>query len=143
MATIIRRILAAMVTAIVAFLGIVGGAKTGNYSPLLALIPCGLFWFIELQFRPGIAAYTIQYFFIRVASASIISGMGAFLIYLGVSELSEPVAFTRFSYRVISDAIRHLLGSEGLAVLLFLAGVFFMIAGIRMFFQKPKVRESK
>jgi hypothetical protein len=131
MTTFVWRALATAITFIVAFLGIAGGIKTGNYSPLLMLVPCGLFWFLELRFTAGTTAHAFQYVTIRVLTSLVVVGAGVYLIYLGISELSEPVSVSRL--RVFAYAVRALVGSEGLAALLFVLGAITVVSGLRIF----------
>jgi hypothetical protein len=59
-------------------------------------------------------------------------GLGIFIIYLGVSELTEPLQFDRPRRDAAVYVIRQLVGSLGLAILLVVFGAIVIFRGYRM-----------
>ena len=146
---IFLRIAAAIVTVVavsLSLIAIVGIIDKGQklwqlLYPILILMACGIYWFLEFDFRSGTIGIVLQNKLMYFLGSVIIVSIGIIFIYSGLSELSEPVIFSygsRFArtFELVIQNIRMLIGSTGLAMLFIGFGIFIVIEAIRMLSRK-------
>ncbi|TCJ11944.1 hypothetical protein EZJ19_13340 [Parasulfuritortus cantonensis] len=127
------RLLAGLIAAVALWSAISAGTRTGSYwGVLIVLAAAGAFLFLEARPRRGTALYAFQYLFVRLLLALAVIGLGIFAIYLGLSELVEPLQFGRIRLDLASRVIRQLVGSPGLSILFCAIGAWLIFKGFRM-----------
>lgn len=110
------------------------GERTGEYwGVVVVLVAVAGYWFLEAKPSPGTVTYALQYLLVRSLLALIVVASGATLIYMGVSELSSPLVFSRPLSNAAAGVVREIVGSVGVATVLCVGGVAVIVQGLRLF----------
>jgi cation transport ATPase len=112
--------------------------KTDNYwAVIFILVVVGLYFFLTWSFKRGSLKLSAQQFTINTLIGLAIMGCGITLMWLGFSEFSAPVHFSRTFSNLIANLIRNTIGSIGVSLLMWWFG------GVFIFMAIERLRPSK
>jgi len=120
------------------------GVRVGNYRPVLFLLfVVVLYFFLTWPFQKNSSIDFIQRYVINVLTALAIMLVGLMLIWLGISEFSAPIDFSRRRFDLVNNLIRNTVGSIGVSVLMwFFGGALIFVAIGRLRVSKLRSRNS-
>jgi len=112
------------------------GVRTGNYwAVVFILFVVALYYFLTWSFQQNSSMHFVQQFSINTLIGLAIMGVGFMAIWLGISEFSAPIDFSRTIPHLAVNLIRNTMGSIGVSLLMWWFGgvlIFVAIARLRV-----------
>lgn len=104
--------------------------RTDNYwAVIFILFVVGLYFFLTWSFKRGSIKLSAQQLTTDTLITTAITGCGITFIWLGISEFSAPIHFSRSFSNLTASLIRNTFGSIGVSLLmLWFGGVFIFMA---------------
>lgn len=105
------------------------------FVTLILLVVAALYWFLDRPSAPGTVLFVTQNGFAFSLFGLLMIGIGLHFAYLGISEFSKPIIITGRSYLLgnLITAVRGILGSIGVSLVLWCISGFGFLYGIRTF----------
>lgn len=115
------------------------GVRTGNHwAVVFIFFIVALYFFLTRSFQYSSSMHVIQLFSANTLIGLVIMGIGVMAVWLGISELSVPVHFSRTLSNLIANSIRNTIGSIGVSLLMWWFGVVLIFIAIgRLRVSKP------
>ena len=114
------------------------GLRTGNYwSVAFVLFVVALYYFLTWSLQQNSSMHFVQQFAINTLIGLAIMGLGCMAIWLGISEFSAPIDFSRTLPNLAVNLVRNTLGSIGVSLLMWWFG------GVLIFVAIGRLRVSK